>query len=112
VPALTETEHGIQGAILEALVLHPRVAWAHRMNTGATVVEAKTGRRFIRYGFKGMADITGQLTDGRRLEIEVKRPGKRPTGDQVAFIAAVNKAGGVAGVACSVEDAFAIVEGR
>jgi len=58
-------------AILRALVLHPKVAWAVQMNAGAFKVDDD---RYVKCGFKGMSDITGQLVDGRRLEVEVKTP--------------------------------------
>ena len=53
---------------------------------------------------------------GRRLAvfvaIEAKTGGAVLTKEQRAFIAAVNKAGGIAGVAKSTEDAQRILEGR
>jgi hypothetical protein len=93
-------------AILRALELHPRVAWAHRMNTGAGRFLLPDGSlsRFVRYGFPGMSDITGQLIDGRRLEVEVKRVGKEPTDDQAAFLDCVRRNGGVAFVARYIDD--------
>lgn len=101
-------EKAIQDAILAVLRYHPRVAWVERMNVGAT----KIGTRFVRFGRPGMCDITGQLKDGRRLEIEVKRPGKKPTPEQCAFIDMVNEAGGFAFVARSIEDVQAALDGR
>ena len=62
-------ESAIQSAILKYLRYHPKVAWVERMNVGAT----KVGNRFIRFGKPGMCDITGQLKNGRRLEIELAR---------------------------------------
>jgi hypothetical protein len=94
---VAESEKQIQDTVLELLQHHPKVAWAHRMNVGAT----KIGNRFIRFGAPGMADITGQLKNGRRLEIEMKRPGKHATDAQAAFISKVNKHGGLAFVAHS-----------
>ena len=79
-------EQQIQSVILDVLKRHPKVAWAHRMNVGAT----KIGGRFIRFGLPGMCDITGQLKDGRRLEVEVKRPehkGKHDLYDVLFFTA-------------------------
>ena len=73
-------EHAIQDTVLRYLALERRVAWAHRFNTGAQVVDSPgKRRRFIRYAFPGCADILGQLTDGRLLAVEVKAPGKHPT---------------------------------
>lgn len=93
-------ESAIQHAVLQVLKYHPKVAWVHRMNVGAV----KVGERFVRFGLPGMCDITGQLKDGRRLEIEVKRPKGVVSDVQTAFIEMVNACGGLAFVARSVED--------
>lgn len=93
-------ETDVQTSVLRLLAIHPKVAWRFRMNTGGAWFKGQ----FVKFGFTGMADITGQLRDGRRLEIEVKRPGEHPTDDQKRFIDAVNGAGGVAFVARSVAD--------
>lgn len=47
------------------------------------------------------------MRDGRRLEVEVKRPGENATDEQQKFLDAVRGAGGVAFVARCVEDVFA-----
>lgn len=62
-----------------------------RQNTGA----AMQGGRLVRYGEKGDPDITGVLPDGRRLDLEVKRPGARPTAEQLDRLRRTNAAGGV-----------------
>ena len=107
------TEAQVQKTVLSYLRHHPRVAWCHRMNTGAVTVPATetTKKRFIRFAFPGCSDIIGQLRDGRFLAVECKRPvGRWPvTSEQAAFIEAVNGAGGVAGVVRSVEDAEALL---
>lgn len=64
---------------------------ARRQNTGA----AMQGGRLVRYGERGDPDITGVLPDGRRLDLEVKRPGERPTPDQLDRLRRTNNAGGV-----------------
>lgn len=98
-------EKDIQASILQLLQRHPAVAWAHRMNTGATVVDAPNSkRRFIRYGFPGCSDILGMLKGGRFLAIEVKRPGEEATDLQQAFLDSVNEAGGLGFVAWDIED--------
>jgi len=115
-PVATEAE--TQVAVLAFLRHHPLVAWVHRANTGSGyLINARLYRelvargvlkqadaRFMRFGFPGQPDITGQLRDGRRLEVEVKREGERPTDDQQAVLDAVNGAGGVGFVAYRVED--------
>jgi hypothetical protein len=96
-------ESAVLPAVLTALRLHPRVAWAHRMNTGAYAV----GDRYVRFGFPGLADIIGQTVSGAFLAIEVKRAGKVPTDDQRAFLELVARSGGVSFVARCVEDVAA-----
>lgn len=102
-------EQGILNAVLAMLRTHPKVAWAARINSGA--YKTPDGR-FIRFGFVGCPDILGQMRDGRILMIETKAPGKHPTEDQQAMLDKATKHNGLAGVARSVDDALAIVEGR
>lgn len=98
-------EAGIQKAILRYLEFHSKVAWAHRMNTGAVKYTARNGRdRFIRYGFTGCSDIIGQLKDGRFLAIECKAERGQASEAQDDFIALVNNNGGIAGIAKCIED--------
>ena len=83
--------------------------------------DPRTGRP-VQFGLaKGSADLVGWKTIevtpdmvGQRLavftSIEIKTPGGRPTTYQKAWLAAVDKAGGIAGIARSVDDALRIVE--
>jgi hypothetical protein len=93
-------ERDVLAGVLEALKHHPRVAWAHRMN----VLAQKIDDRFVKAGFKGLSDIIGQMRDGRFLAVEVKRPGGQPTQAQIEFLGLVDRSGGVAFVARSVDD--------
>lgn len=103
-------ERDVQPAVLHALNLHPLVAWAFRMNTGGVWREDENGKRtYIKYGWPGMLDITGQLKDGRRLEVECKRLGEKATPDQQATIDRVNGARGLAFVAHCVDDVYAAI---
>lgn len=86
--------------VLGALLRHPLVAWVERINVGAF----KVGNRFIRFGTPGMSDVTGQLKDGRRLEVEVKTDTGKPTPAQEKWIARVRKHGGVAFIARGRDD--------
>ncbi len=98
-------ERDVLASVLVALRLHPRVAWVQRMNGGKFKLPGKNGQpQWVRFGFKGMADITGMMRDGRRLECECKRPGEVATEDQAAFLANVVANGGVGFVATSVDD--------
>ena len=101
-------EQGVLNAVLKVLRYHPRVAWIVRINSGA--YKTPDGR-FIRYGFAGCPDLLGQLTDGRILMIEVKAARGRLTDDQEFMLAKCRANGGVSGVARSIEEAVAIVEG-
>lgn len=108
-------EAPIRRMICHALNYHPLVAWAEIANTGAGRFFMPDGNagQFVRYGEPGQSDITGQMKDGRRLAIEVKRrPGLKATQAQQAYLDRILSANGVAGVASSIEEAKAIVEGR
>lgn len=94
------SEKQIQDFVLELLKVHPKVAWASRVNVGAV----RRGGRYIRFGERGMSDITGQLKDGRRLEVELKRPSGKTTPEQDEFIERVKRWGGVAFVARNCGD--------
>jgi hypothetical protein len=95
-------ERDVLADVLAALKLHPRVAWAHRFNTGAMEVDG----RCIRFAFAGCSDILGQLADGRFLAVEVKRPGSQPTPAQQTFLLNVARHGGCAFVARSAADVW------
>ena len=87
-----------------------------RNNVGVAVTESGS---VIRFGLAvGSSDLIGwtpvtvtQDMVGSRVciftAIEVKRsPRQKPTQEQLNFLAAVKKAGGIALVACSVEEAL------
>lgn len=86
---------------LRALRNHPAVAWCERQNSGAFRTE--TGQ-FVRFGWKGCADVIGQLQDGRFLAVEVKAPKGRLRPEQGAFLDQVRGAGGVAFLARNCAD--------
>lgn len=85
------------------------IAVLFRNNTG--VLPDRNGRP-VRFGLAvGGGDLVGfRKCDARFVSIEAKMPGKKPTPEQQAFIAAVLKAGGLAGVAYSVQDAIMIIK--
>lgn len=114
-PVVREIE--IQRQILDALSLHPRVARIERINVMAGRIIGRDGKpsRFMRSCRSGRVDLDGFTRDGARvIAIEVKKPSERNkvTDEQRAYLDEVAAAGGIAGVACSVEEALAIVEGR
>ena len=96
-----QREATIQYSIMRLLNVHPKVAWAERMNSG--VAKLKGFR--VKFGFVGCADIIGQLRDGRLLAIECKNEKGELTEQQEKFLQKVTKNHGVAGVCRSVQDA-------
>ena len=65
----------------------------------------RVGGRLMQFGKVGSADILGILKpSGRFLAIEVKKPGEKPSDEQIAFLWAIRDAGGVAIVAYSLDD--------
>lgn len=106
VPIIAEGE--VQKAAVGYLEHHRLVAFAHRQNTGGAYYPKKGGgRQFVRFGYPGMADIVGLMTDGRMLQVECKRPGKKPSDDQQKNIDAINEAGGLA---CWIDDLSQLVD--
>lgn len=100
-------EADVLKAVLQALALHPRVAWAERMQSGAGKLVRKGGAsQFLRFGFRGCPDVLGQLKDGRALAVECKRPSGTTTPEQAAFLECVNANGGLALVARSADDVW------
>lgn len=102
-------EQGVLNAVLKYLSLHPKVAWAKHINSGG--FKDKRGQ-FVRFGFVGCPDVIGQMKNGSWLAIEVKAPEGRLTDDQEFWLAKIRANGGFTGVARSIEDALAIVEGK
>lgn len=95
-------------------------AWVGKVERGPRTVRLNAGDVVIRNarpfhaGFTGMSDLGGWVpvkitpdmvgsTIARYAQVEVKE-NARPTKEQIAWIDAVNKAGGVAGIARNDED--------
>ena len=94
--SLIAPERDEKKACLQLLALRRNViAWAVRMNTGEMPTE--DGKRYIRYGFVGCPDIIGQTVTGKFFAWEVKRQGKKPTGEQQATLHRIVECGGYAG---------------
>jgi len=100
-------ESEIQHNILDLCYRHPKVVFAN-VNTSGKV---KVNTRWVTLGFPGLSDITGMLSDGRLLAIEVKTELGQPTKEQIWFVNLVNDNGGKAGIARSVDEALKIIEG-
>ena len=92
--------------VLAALLRHPKVARAWRVNSGAGHLVYRNGgaSQFIRFGFLGAPDLHGVMNDGRALFVECKRAGGRLTDDQDKFLNDMRRVGAVAFMATSVED--------
>jgi hypothetical protein len=110
---LEPTEAQILSSVLEYLAWNPRVAWVARVNNGAGTNPEGQYVNFNRlYKLPGatLTDIIGQLKTGQFFALETKRHGVNPTSGQLAFLAAVSAAGGIAAVVCSVGDVRALIE--
>ena len=59
----------------------------------------------VKIGFPGLSDLVGILPNGRFFACEVKVPGQKPRDNQLAFLEAVNKRGGIGIWATSPEEA-------
>lgn len=93
-------------SVLAALLRHPRVARAWRVNSGAGHLVRKDGgiSQFVRFGFPGCPDLHGVLHGGTALFVECKRAGGKLTDDQDRFLNLMREVGAVAFVAYGVED--------
>ena len=111
-------EKDIKTAILNALRAHPLVLEVSVVGVSSGRIVRPDGSRtaWRRWGEAGTPDIVGRLKGcpPRRFRIEVKTPSRRNTvtPEQRDRLDETVAAGGLAGVACSVKEALAIVEGR
>jgi hypothetical protein len=86
-PEITEAEVAAQ--VVEAFAMLG--VTLERQNTGG----ASYGDRHVRYGKPGDPDYRATLPGGRRLGLEIKRPGRRPTPEQFARLRELNAQGAV-----------------
>ena len=112
-------ESNIQSLILLALSENDCLVWRNE-TAGAwvgRVLHSEQGAvtlansRMLQAGLcKGSSDIIGiHKPSGRFLAVEVKTTKGRTTKEQTNFLNAVQKAGGIAGVARSVQDALELL---
>ena len=99
-------EREIQKMILDYLRYQKIFCWK---NNSIGIYKAKTGQ-YIPIGMKGVSDILGILSDGRFLAIEVKQEKTKPTDNQKEFINNINKHGGLAFIARSVDDVMKMLK--
>lgn len=96
-------EREISAAILAAFGRNPYLRlW--RQGVGAAWIGDGRSRRMVRFGLPGMADLSGILACGRRVEIEVKTETGRLTVDQQRWGAMVAAFGALYAVARSTAD--------
>ncbi len=103
-------ESAIKGEIMQWLALQKIFAW---VNTSTGIYDPTRGcfRKLNGRGQrKGTSDVLG-IYKGRPLAIEIKRPGGKPTDDQVRFIEDFKTHGGIAFVATSIEDVIKHLQG-
>lgn len=115
---MANAETTLQQQIRLALGTHPQTRLFR--NQVGSLPDPRTGR-LVTFGLaRGSADLIGWRTltitpdmVGQRLavftSIEVKTPTGRVRPDQAAWLGAVQAAGGIAGIARSVDDATAIL---
>lgn len=110
------SEAEVQKAVIQFLLLHPRVAMVERINSGA-VYGAEN--QFIRFHtlmlparFKHIrmkvADLSVTLTDSRRMAVECKRgdwvkPSNEREFEQAAYLAHIKSLGGIGIFANSID---------
>jgi hypothetical protein len=88
-------------AVLRTLELHPLIAFAVRMNSGAT----KTiSGGWVKFGFTGCPDVWAMTKAGQLVVCEVKRPSGKATDEQKVFLQRVKENGGIAFIARSADD--------
>lgn len=99
------SEQQIQNEILRTFGTDSRLRlW--RANVGV----ARIGRRVVRFGVPGQADLTGILPGGVRLEVEVKAENGRQTAEQKSYQSMIEGLGGVYVLARSVKDVQDAIE--
>ena len=99
-----ERESKIQRSIIVRLEHLGIMLW--RRNVGAMQDE----ERFIRFGSPGQSDLWGIDSNAKHWEIEVKRPGNRPTPKQLAWLKMMSSRGCVAFWADSANIAERVAE--
>lgn len=121
-PEPGDGEDGVVSSVSQLLKIHPRVAIARRMNSGAAMnADGRPIRFHILLKGRGVVvDFDGLLVDGRPFALEAKHPNWRGPSDanndkalrermQALYLEQVRSVGGLAGFICSVEDALKVL---
>jgi hypothetical protein len=102
-----EKEQDIQKAILDYLRIKKFVVFKHH-STGSGIRDGKAF--FFAYSEKGISDIIACSKTGRFIAIEVKKPGGKPSPEQLEFLERVNSNGGIGILAYSIDDVIGKVD--
>ena len=94
------SEQEIQKSILDWLRMNGVFCWKQ---FGGGYFDQRR-QRYIPTGVRGVPDILGILPGGVFLGCEVKRPGQKPTDDQLAFLRAITDAGGIGTWVTGIEE--------
>jgi hypothetical protein len=91
-------------SVLQWLRFRGWFAW--RQNQGVAMLPGRGGRlQPVRFaGVPGISDVIGVAPDGRFVAIECKRRPRKPTPDQLDFLAKIAASGGIAGVVYDLAD--------
>jgi hypothetical protein len=110
-PAVYPSEAEVQNAILQYLRVHPKVAFAIRINSGGAIETYNGVERYISYhSQKGLSDIFGVMKGGKAYFLEVKSKTGRLSPDQDAFLVKALDAGALAGCVRSIEDVEKVLQ--
>ena len=100
---ITPIEADVKRAVLDWLNTLPETrCW--RRNVGAFRGEYKGKKRFVRFGQTGMVDVEG-VCFGYHVEIEIKRPGRVVTPEQLKWLDDMLGLGAIAFWCDSLDDA-------
>lgn len=97
------TERTLQTAILREF---GSVPWCRLWRQNSGLFLTPDGQHPVRAGIPGCADLSGILSDGRRLEIEVKSTRGRQSKQQLAFQRMIQRFQGVYILARSIDDVY------
>lgn len=102
-PRLMGRETDLKRSIVDYLRLLGFLAWVQ--NVGAVKFKNAQGKqRFIKFGFAGLSDILCVLPGGRFMVVETKRLDNVASQAQKDFMADVERRGGIAVLAYSLDD--------
>lgn len=98
-------EKDIQDAVCQYLALKKHFFW--RQNTAPTVQKSADGwafRKMGKYAMKGIPDVIVLVSGGFFVGLEIKRPGKKLSEDQVEFKRRCDEIGAEYHLITSIED--------